>query len=442
MRRPSLVIPSSLAALALAGAVSLVPRTAAAQDSGHAVTLGLTLSYSIGARSAFGIGGDLRYTYYQDAPSGFPYNGSVGFGAFFQPTYLFGGAGRFAFGAHGSFLTNVILDVDTEIGLTFRTKSTQGNTPGGAGVHLGIAPLFNAMVLETGPTFRGSIGFTEGMQSEFIFGGDIRAPGPCNFFACYEVTVGRPLRAEPNAQATFAPLLVGPSEPARPRRKAKGLSRGTRERLLEHWARASSGECASVPAFLALARDLSLAGAPHTLISKARRAAAEEATHTQLCAALANEWSPALLTPELPPLPRNADAGSDALLRRLALDSFWDGCLGEGAAAAEARRTRHFAKDEDTRDTLSVIARDEQGHADLSEQIVAFCISAGGKPVRDALMESVEQARAGDTSRRLDDAEGTTEDTDALAFGVPNLVARRLAREEALHASMRLVSRL
>lgn len=440
MHRHSPAIPSSLGALALAGAVWLVPGTAAAQDSGHALMAGLTLSYSIGARSGFGIGGDLRYTYYQDEPQGFPINSSLGMGAFFQGTYLLNGAGRFAFGAHANMLTNAFFDLDTEFGATIRTESKKGDVPGGVGIHLGLLPLFNALVLETGPTFRGSIGVTEGMESEFIVGGDIRGPGPCVYIQCFEVVSGRPLRTGPNAEATLAPLRIGPPHSARPRRKAKALGRGTRERLFSHWARMASAECASVPAFLALAHDLSRAGAPNALVSRAIRSAEEEETHTRLCAALANEWSPVHLSPELPPVPRRSDECPDALLCRLALDSFWDGLLGEGAAAAEARRTRLLAKDEPTRDALSVIARDEQGHAELSEQIVAFCLSAGGKSVRNALRESVERSRAGEETR-LSHVEGAAEDSEARMLGLPDAAAQRLAREEAFEASMRLVSR-
>lgn len=438
------VNPFSLGAMALAGAVSLVPSTAEAQTTGHSFTVGLTFSYSIGARPAFGIGGDLRYTNYQLQADQYGYGTTfLARGAFFQPTYLVGDAGRFAFGAHGGMLTNVFFDIDAEIGATIRTKSKKGDEPGGVGIHLGFAPLFNLLFVETGPTFRGSIALSQGMQSEFIIGGDIRGPGPCVYFSCTGVHLGRPLRAEPNENPTFAPLLVGPPDPTRPRTKANALARGTRERLLSHWARAASAECASVPAFRALARDLSLAGAPDTLVSRALVAAEEEATHTMLCAALANEWSPVHLTPETPPVPRNADAHLDALLRRLALDSFWDGCLGEGAAAAQARRTQIAAKDEPTRAALSVIAHDEQGHADLSERIIAFCLSAGGKPVRDALMESVEQAQAGEEWRLSDEhIEGAAEDTEARLFGAPDVAAQRLAREEAFEASIRLVSRI
>ncbi|TKD00565.1 hypothetical protein [Polyangium fumosum] len=434
------MIPSTLGALAIAGAVTLVPSAALGSDGAHGMSVGLTLSYSIGARAAFGIGGDLRYTYYQDAPDGFPHDAHVGLGAFFQGTYLLGGAGRFAFGAHANLLSQVVLDLDTEFGATIRTKSTEGKEPGGVGIHLGIVPLFNPLVLETGPSFRGSIAVTQGMQSEFIVGGDIRGPGPCLFVQCFQVVSGRPLRPEPNAEATLAPLLVGPRDPTRPRTKGRALSRGARERLLSHWARTVSAECASVPAFLALARDLSRAGAPAALISRALVSAKEEATHTALCAVLANEWSSARLSPLLPPTPQNTDRDLSSLLRRLALDSFWDGCVGEGAAAAEARRALRDTTDEPAREALSVIARDEQGHADLSERIVAFCLSAGGKPVRDALMESVERRRSFEEARLSAPAEVGAEDAEARAFGGPAADVERIAREEAFEASLRLVA--
>ncbi|MDI1451136.1 hypothetical protein [Polyangium sp. 6x1] len=436
------MIPSTLGALAVAGAVTLVPSTAAAlgSDGAHGMTVGLTLSYSIGARAAFGIGGDLRYTYYQDAPDGFPHNSFVGLGAFFQGTYLIGGAGRFAFGAHANMLTNELFELDTEFGATIRTKSTEGEEPGGVGIHLGLVPLFNAIVLETGPTFRGSIAVTQGMQSEFIIGGDIRGPGPCFYFDCWQVVSGRPLRHEPNAEATLAPLLVGPPDLMRPRTKGRALSRGAQERLLSHWARATSAECASVPAFRALARDLARAGAPAALVSRALLSAKEEATHTALCAALANEWSPARLSPLLPSIPESTDRDLSSLLRKLALESFWDGCVGEGAAAAEARRALRDTTDAPTRAALSVIARDEQGHADLSERIVAFCLSAGGKPVRDALMESVERRRSIEEARLSAHAEVAAEDAEARVFGVPGEGVGRIAREEAFEASMRLVA--
>ncbi|MDC0746454.1 hypothetical protein [Polyangium mundeleinium] len=442
MKRSFPVIPSTLGALVAAGAVTLVPSTAAAlgSDGAHGMSLGLTLSYSIGARAAFGIGGDLRYTYYQDAPDGLPHGSFVGLGAFFQGTYLIGGAGRFAFGAHANMLTDVVFDLDTEFGATIRTKSKVGEEPGGVGIHLGLAPLFNPLLLETGPTFRGSIAVTQGMQSEFIVGGDIRAPGPCVYFQCFQVVSGRPLRPAPNAEATLAPLLVGPPDPTRPRTKGRALSRGAQERLLSHWARTTSAECASVPAFRALARDLSRAGAPDALVSRALLSAKEEATHTALCAALANEGSPARLSPLLPSIPEGSDRDLASLLRKLALESFWDGCVGEGAAAAEARRALRDTTDEPAREALSVIARDEQGHADLSERIVAFCLSAGGKPVRDALVESVERRRSIEEARLSAHVEVGAEDAEARAFGVPAADVGRIAREEAFEASMRLVA--
>lgn len=183
------VKPFSVGAMALAGAVFLVPSTAAAEGI-NLVTVGVTISYSIGARPAFGIGGDLRFARYPqvsgpyDTPySNPPGNQILGIGAFLQGTYLVGGAGRFAFGPYGSLLTKGLLHLDTEIGATIRTDSMKGNAPGGVGIHLGLAPLVYAFLVETGPTFRGSIALSKGMRSEFIIGGDIRGPPPAHLSA-------------------------------------------------------------------------------------------------------------------------------------------------------------------------------------------------------------------------------------------------------------------
>src|SRR5262245_61920822 len=91
--------PMSIA-LAIGGGWLFVPEMAAAES--HGATAGITLSFSMGVRPAFGIGLDLRYSHYatmaKDPRSdyNFPvYDYSVT-GAFVQATYLRGGAFRFA----------------------------------------------------------------------------------------------------------------------------------------------------------------------------------------------------------------------------------------------------------------------------------------------------------------------------------------------------------
>jgi len=64
-----------------------------------------------------------------------------------------------------------------------------------------------------------------------------------------------------------------------------------------------------------------------------------------------------------------------------------------------ARRSVAKAKNDRARNALHVIARDEQGHADLARDIIAFGLSAGGSSLRRVLGESFEQRRAEEEAR-------------------------------------------
>lgn len=81
---------------------------------------------------------------------------------------------------------------------------------------------------------------------------------------------------------------------------------------------------------------------------------------------------------------------------------------------------------------MQTIARDESGHAELSRDILAFCLSAGGRSVRNALRESFERRRASEETALSEFNDGSNEDaqldTDFLThYGVPT--------DELVHAS-------
>lgn len=265
---------------------------------------------------------------------------------------------------------------------------------------------------------------------------------------------GRPLRTAPGGLSLRAPLVI--DRPGRASRWGGRRSRSpmgdeaTQRRLFAHWANAASGECASIPAFLALARDLRLASAPSALVRRALVAAREEANHTELCAALASEYAPWPIATRTPDVPPNEDKDFESLLERLALESFWDGCVAEGAAAAVARRSARGAKDEATAQALSTIARDEQGHADLSHQIMAHCIHTGGRKVRNALFESLEQRRADEEAKMSLDAssDGEGDETHRLdedfarSRGLPSSEVVRAGQAEAWEKSVSALARL
>lgn len=255
---------------------------------------------------------------------------------------------------------------------------------------------------------------------------------------------GRPLR------------LAGQSAPVRaPLRRVPLRARGTRlahtdqparERLFAHWAQEASAECASIPAFLALARDLSRANAPANLVHAALRAAREEATHTKLCTNLANGYTDAPVAPQMPETPRATDSNLESLLERLALEAFWDGCVAEGSAAAVARRSAIATRDETTRLALQTITRDEQNHADLARSIVAFGWSVGGRTVRQTLLKSFEEKRAAveaDLNASTEMANEREGDPDVLrAYGLADQDILQQARIEAWEKSSGMLRNL
>jgi hypothetical protein len=80
-----------------------------------------------------------------------------------------------------------------------------------------------------------------------------------------------------------------------------------------------------------------------------------------------------------------APARGKAALVRLAVESFVDGCLGEGRAAEAARRESEAASLDKLRGLQSMIAVDESRHAELAWEVLEWTVAAGGDDVRHAL---------------------------------------------------------
>ncbi|UJR86867.1 hypothetical protein [Sandaracinus amylolyticus] len=124
-------------------------------------------------------------------------------------------------------------------------------------------------------------------------------------------------------------------------------------------ARAAHLERASVPAFLDLARELELHGAPAPMISAARCSAIEEARHARAMDRLASREG-AIVAPV------ERVAGGPRSLRELAIDNAVHGCVGEAHAALVAWAQSRAARDPEVRRAHAEIARDEARHALLS----------------------------------------------------------------------------
>lgn len=268
-----------------------------------------------------------------------------------------------------------------------------------------------------------------------------------SIIAANSVVEGRPLRIAGRDKPVGAPLAFNPRGRRQLRRQSPHMDETTRQRIFAHWAKNTSSECASIPAFLALAEDLRRASAPESLIRAALRAAREEANHTALCADLANTHTELPITASTPPTPRHADETVEGLLERLALEAFWDGCVNEGTAATIARRAAHETTDIATRLAQQTIAKDESDHAVLSRDILAFCLSAGGRSVRNALGESFERRRAAEeaalSEKNPDASPEMTGDEDYLAhYGVPSDELMHAARIETWEKNRGLVARM
>jgi hypothetical protein len=176
-----------------------------------------------------------------------------------------------------------------------------------------------------------------------------------------------------------------------------------------------------VPAFVQLVGDLLALGAPDALVDQAIAAAEDEVRHARACARIASRLGGRRIAPTLPASALRGPLRGAEGIQRLAVESWLDGCLGEGAAAARAGFSAGRASDVRIARTRRGIARDERRHAELGWQVLAWAASRGGDDVVDAV-RSVRDAAIATTDEGLAEHE-------ARAFG---RVGR--ADAESLHA--------
>jgi hypothetical protein len=216
--------------------------------------------------------------------------------------------------------------------------------------------------------------------------------GPLN--SCAPSAVGRPQRAADGHRTC-------PSEPP----KSRSLGRAKwHDELAADWLDYAHQEYESVPAFLQLAHELASLSAPACLVRRARTAAIEELEHTALCLDVAglDESISSMSVPRI--ARRDALIGFEGITR-MALESWVDGCLGEGLAARlAADESRPHAVD-GIRRVQGRIARDEHRHAVLGWDILRWCV--GCEPeVKGLLTQAREvnlrpaEVRVGDARRR------------------------------------------
>ena len=163
------------------------------------------------------------------------------------------------------------------------------------------------------------------------------------------------------------------------------LPRDVRTLLADHWRRAGELEHASVVAFDDLARRLRYVRATDALVARARKAATQEREHARRCFELASRYAGRQITAGRLHLPLRRPRSRTNEITTLAVEALRDGVVNEGYAAWLAGAQLDRARDAEVRNTLTVIAADEAEHAELSRDVLEWCLLNGGMATRAAV---------------------------------------------------------
>jgi hypothetical protein len=249
------------------------------------------------------------------------------------------------------------------------------------------------------------------------------------------VVSGRPLRRR--GKARTARSRVG--DLALTDRQALSLPLAERTAIGRTWRRAAEFEHASVISFLDIAHRLERLHAPAALVARVEQAAADEMHHAELCFGLAGRYLGLSLRPGRLRVPLRLPRGRRVELENLAAESVRDGMYNEGVAAWLALHAGRHVTDSRVREVLQVIAADEAGHAQLSADIVGWCIAAGGVDVELAVQATaatmpeigVDRLPAGVNRRTLAE-HGVIGPDDTTAMALADIRASVLARCDSL----------
>jgi hypothetical protein len=124
-------------------------------------------------------------------------------------------------------------------------------------------------------------------------------------------------------------------------------------------------EAASVTAFELLGKELRAHGAPAALLRATARAAADEARHTAMAAALARRFG---AEPVTPTLTRHAPRA----LVEVAIENAEEGCINESFGALLATWQAETAADPRVRAVMAKVAIDETRHAELAWRVMRW----------------------------------------------------------------------
>lgn len=184
---------------------------------------------------------------------------------------------------------------------------------------------------------------------------------------------GRPLMIEGRPLQAASRRVLGWQDTHLPAPELTHLDVDARERLAMHWARIGAAEFASVAGFQRFAMDLLANGAPPEWMLQAQRAAQDEIRHARLAFTLASAFAGTPIGPAALDLP--AAIPIHRSLEALALSTAVEGCTLETLSACLLSEALEHATDAAVRETLRRLRRDEDRHAELSWQVLAWTIA-------------------------------------------------------------------
>jgi len=205
------------------------------------------------------------------------------------------------------------------------------------------------------------------------------------------------------------------------------LPEAARRLIADYFTQAALMEHASIAAFARFSLELVALGAPPELVSATTAAMLDETRHARLCFELASRYAGRDIGPG--PLDvTGALGGMD--LASVVERALLEGCIGETAAALEARFALEGATDPVVRSVLAGIAEDEERHAALAFRFVTWAVD------REPRLLAALRARVAE----LADAEPRMQDAldrepfaaELRAHGVSSLAERQAARAAAL----------
>ncbi|MEO8875322.1 MAG: ferritin-like domain-containing protein, partial [Polyangiaceae bacterium] len=210
--------------------------------------------------------------------------------------------------------------------------------------------------------------------------------------------LGRPLRVQDEARvapsASRADWIL-PLEMA-----IATMPADERATLADVWKRDAASEHASIASFSRFSLQLLALGAPADLVEAAHDAALDEARHARDAYALASAYAGEAVGPGPLDVRGALEHIADVTLAKLAIETFEDGCIGETIAAWDAREKAASCTDSIVHEILARVADDEERHAALAWQAVAWAVKTGGDDVRVALKAAIARAATNEALSR------------------------------------------